>query len=246
MALDLGKQIGPLPLGAWVAVVAGGVGIAWYTRKGGAGDTTDDTTDQIDTSGVPGVGDGSVGGWVSTTPPNASGDDGSVAPDTKPTTNEAWGQLVINGLIALGYSPTLVDSAVRKYLAAEQLSVSEFTIIGLALAKYGSPPIPLPPSGQNPPTTNPTNPPPPKSTPPPVKPAPKPPAPKPAPKPKVRYYTVKSGDNLWNIAKKYYGNGALYGRIYNANRKGVRRADGSTGMIVKPSLIYAGWKLIIP
>lgn len=30
-------------------------------------------------------------------------------------------------------------------------------------------------------------------------------------------YTVKSGDCLWNIAKKFYGNGAQWTKIYNAN-----------------------------
>ena len=35
---------------------------------------------------------------------------------------------------------------------------------------------------------------------------------------KVKTYTVKSGDCLWNIAKKYYGNGAQYTKIYNANK----------------------------
>ena len=50
-------------------------------------------------------------------------------------------------------------------------------------------------------------------------------------------YTVKSGDCLWNIAKKYYGNGADYTKIYNAN-KGVIGGN--------PNLIYAGQVLTIP
>lgn len=54
--------------------------------------------------------------------------------------------------------------------------------------------------------------------------------------PKVRTYTVKSGDCLWNIAKKYYGNGAQYTKIYNANK----------GKIKNPNLIYVGQVLTIP
>lgn len=50
-------------------------------------------------------------------------------------------------------------------------------------------------------------------------------------------YTVKSGDCLWNIAKKYYGNGAQYTKIYNAN-KGVIGGN--------PNLIYSGQVLTIP
>ena len=50
-------------------------------------------------------------------------------------------------------------------------------------------------------------------------------------------YTVKSGDCLWNIAKKYYGNGAQYTKIYNAN-KGVIGGN--------PNLIYPGQVLTIP
>lgn len=51
-----------------------------------------------------------------------------------------------------------------------------------------------------------------------------------------RYYTVKSGDCLWNIAKKYYGDGSKYIKIYNANKK----------IIKNPDLIYVGQKLEIP
>lgn len=54
--------------------------------------------------------------------------------------------------------------------------------------------------------------------------------------PKVKTYTVKSGDCLWNIAKKYYGNGAQYTKIYNANK----------GKIKNPNLIYPGQVLAIP
>ena len=34
-------------------------------------------------------------------------------------------------------------------------------------------------------------------------------------------YTVKSGDCLWNIAKRFYGNGAKYTVIYNANKSAI-------------------------
>lgn len=51
-----------------------------------------------------------------------------------------------------------------------------------------------------------------------------------------RTYTVKSGDCLWKIAKQFYGNGAEYTKIYNAN----------TDKIKNPNLIYAGQVLTIP
>lgn len=58
------------------------------------------------------------------------------------------------------------------------------------------------------------------------------------PKPKKqRTYVVKRGDNLWNIAKKHYGNGNQWKKIYNKNRKVI----GSN-----PNLIYPGQKYIIP
>ena len=59
---------------------------------------------------------------------------------------------------------------------------------------------------------------------------------RPAAKKKTKTYTVKSGDCLWNIAKKFYGNGAQYTKIYNANK----------GKIKNPNLIYPGQVLTIP
>lgn len=50
-------------------------------------------------------------------------------------------------------------------------------------------------------------------------------------------YTVVKGDCLWNVAKKFYGNGSKYTVIYNAN-KGVIGGN--------PNLIYPGQVLTIP
>lgn len=55
-------------------------------------------------------------------------------------------------------------------------------------------------------------------------------------KPKQKTYTVKKGDCLWNIAKKFYGNGAQYTKIYNANKSKIKN----------PNLIYPGQVLVIP
>lgn len=51
-----------------------------------------------------------------------------------------------------------------------------------------------------------------------------------------RTYTVKKGDCLWNIAKKFYGNGSAYTKIYDAN----------TNKIANPNLIYPGQVFVIP
>ena len=50
-------------------------------------------------------------------------------------------------------------------------------------------------------------------------------------------YTVVKGDCLWNIAKKFYGNGSKYSIIYNANKSVI---GGN------PNLIYPGQVLTIP
>ena len=57
-----------------------------------------------------------------------------------------------------------------------------------------------------------------------------------ASKPSGQNYTVRSGDCLWNIAKRFYGNGSQYTKIYNANRDKIKN----------PNLIYAYQLLWIP
>ena len=47
-------------------------------------------------------------------------------------------------------------------------------------------------------------------------------------------HTVQSGDTLWGIAKKYYGNGAQYPKIASANN------------VANPNVIQVGQVLAIP
>lgn len=58
----------------------------------------------------------------------------------------------------------------------------------------------------------------------------------PAPKKTAKTYKVVRGDCLWNIAKKFYGNGSQYPKIFNANKDKIKN----------PNLIYPGQVLTIP
>ena len=53
---------------------------------------------------------------------------------------------------------------------------------------------------------------------------------------RVETYTVRSGDTLWAISKRFYGDGNQWGRIYEANRDTIK----------DPDLIQPGWELNIP
>ena len=54
---------------------------------------------------------------------------------------------------------------------------------------------------------------------------------------KPKTYTVVYGDCLWNLAKKFYGSGSLYTKIYEANKSLIGP---------NPNILYVGWILSIP
>lgn len=58
----------------------------------------------------------------------------------------------------------------------------------------------------------------------------------PAPKVTAKSYTVAKGDTLWAIAKKYYGDGSKYTKIFEANK----------GVLKNPNVIYPGQVLALP
>ncbi|MEN8208524.1 MAG: peptidoglycan-binding protein LysM, partial [Candidatus Fermentibacteria bacterium] len=54
--------------------------------------------------------------------------------------------------------------------------------------------------------------------------------------PKIRFYTIKSGDTLSKVAKEFYGNANEYMKIFNENK----------GVIKDPDSIYPGQVIRIP
>src|SRR5262249_28058261 len=61
-------------------------------------------------------------------------------------------------------------------------------------------------------------------------------APAPIAVPEGRRYVVKTGNSLWWIARRTYGDGVQYTVIYSANR----------GHIRDPNLIYPGQVFVLP
>lgn len=65
-------------------------------------------------------------------------------------------------------------------------------------------------------------------------------------------YTVKTGDNLWNLAKQFYGSGSKQSTIYNANRSIIESTARKYGHASSSHNGVAGWwifpgtKLVIP
>jgi nucleoid-associated protein YgaU len=52
----------------------------------------------------------------------------------------------------------------------------------------------------------------------------------------VDFYTIEKGDTLWSLAKRFYGDGNAYPRLFEANRE----------VIKDPDLIYPGQKIRVP
>lgn len=233
--IDFGKQMGPLPLGAWIAVVGGGLAIAYWNRNNGANDEPEIVED---TGSPEGVGEG--GSWIAVPPPSTAPTDGD---SVKYESNEAWGQAAINWLIAQGYSPGISSSAITKALNGgvdingTKMSIQEWSLWSLALTKFGSPPYPVnvaPPTNVPGPINPPTKPP-----------VVKPPTPKP-PTTRIPPYTevvAKRGDTISSIAKRH---GKDWRTVWNFNLKYRPPATAAIMRARGPNLIFAGTRIWVP
>lgn len=129
--VDLGKKLGPMPVGVWLIVVAGGLGLAFFINRNQSNAPTPMELPDSD------VGTGLVpaGAVIQTAP----------AEDVEAEDNPAWARRVTNWLIGQGHNAGVADNAVRKYIAGESLSLQEQALINLALVTQGAPPEALPP-----------------------------------------------------------------------------------------------------
>lgn len=137
-------QLGPLPVGGWVAAGVGGLGLAWYLKRKGI------TGGAAPPQGTPApIGaDGAYGG-VTGLPAGGNGSPSSTLPSGTGTTprtfidNTSWANGVITQLVAMGYDPVLTAQSVGDYLAGNTLTSSETALISTALRLIGPPPFPV-------------------------------------------------------------------------------------------------------
>lgn len=158
--LNLGKQVGPLPLGAWIAVVAGGLGIAFLINRNQSASSDDSFTD-------PDSDVGQGGGQIIYDPPT-----NVESPDTGPADNAEWARQGVSFAIGKGFNPGVSWNALQKFISGEQLNAQEQEIVNAVILGVGPPPEPISPVDEvpQPPNTPPTKPP----TKPPVTPIPRP------------------------------------------------------------------------
>lgn len=155
-ALDLKRKVGPLPVGAWLAIIGLGLGAAWVmSRRSSAGAAG--SAGPVD-SGVPlaPMGD-PLAGFVPTgidalTP---------LSPvDATPQSNQEWLGKAAKNLTALRrpYAPQEIINALTKLLNGDARSERETLIINDAIAVTGYPPEPVPTPLAPPATPAPVNP----------------------------------------------------------------------------------------
>ncbi len=235
MAINFGQQLGPLPLGGWLAAIGGGVAIALYSRANSSDTVTVKHTAVTDDDGNLVLPDSGVGGsWTAINPPTTS------APVYRPETNEEWGRLAIDWCLSKGIPGTLATDAIGKYLDGQKLNAAEAATVRIALIALGSPPSPPPPPQESPTVAGP------------VMPAPVTIVSAPTTANPVGGKWIVTGKwpnwdgSLWGIAGRLYGNSRRWVDIYNANRIGVKRPDNTLGMIVNPAIIRPGWRLWVP
>lgn len=197
-----------------------------------------------------GLPSGSIGDWLNNNPTGPQYPVGLNAHGLPaPITNQQWSRLAFDELVAKGDDPALVGSALAHFLAGQTPTAAEQAIINLAETMFGAPPeglIPTP--GTTPPPT-----PAPTPVPPPPTPAPTPaPTPTPAPHSNGAWITVTVFPTKHSTLSKIAADPALYNNasqwpiIYEANKVGVRRPDGTPGMIRNPNLLFPGWRIFVP
>jgi len=161
----LDQNVGPLPLGVWVLVIGGGLGVSWFINRR--------------TAARPSSGSGSGGGMPYLPPasdggpvvvPGGPSDNIGLTPPGAPADNAAWKRAAQNWLVGVaGTDPLTAWNALTKYLDGLPLGTTEAGAVDKALRQFGPPPEGAPVIIQEPPTAPvPTPTPSPPNTPPPL------------------------------------------------------------------------------
>ena len=162
------KKVGGVPVwGIATGVGALVIGAAYYlnSRDDGMVQTVyspddlqpEETDPNNQDIGLP---NGPIGDWLSENPGHPAYPVGIGGGLPAPITNEQWGRFVADQMLGRGNDPSLVNTAIRKYLDGQGLTVAEQAIIRLAISLYGNPPegvLPIISAGSSPTTPSTTS-----------------------------------------------------------------------------------------
>lgn len=140
---DLGQMVGPLPLGGWLVVVGGGVGLAVLGRKKtAAADTAAAAPAPADTTGWFTPAAGSITGGTVPLVTNGATTTADTIKTPAPVSNDEWAREVMIVLVGRGYGAFATQNTLSKYLEGRQLTAEEQIIVEAALRAKGPPPMP--------------------------------------------------------------------------------------------------------
>lgn len=140
-----GRQLGPLPLGAWALAVGGGVAVAIVVRRN-ALSAPASPAELYDPTADAGTGTG-------TAVNNAAGNSGGVTNiGTSYATNDEWEAAAVRWLIGARYDPTAAQAAVSRWLTGVPTTLAERAMVSAALVAIGGPPTSPPPPDSGLPT----------------------------------------------------------------------------------------------
>lgn len=129
----MGKQVGPLPMGAWALVVGGALFYSFYMSKKKTASTG--TTDTTTPSALIYTGTGGGTPTDTTTPTTTTGY----------LTNEAWASAAKTFLISQSVDAKEASDAIDLYINAQALNSKQTSYVSIATKQLGPPPQSLPP-----------------------------------------------------------------------------------------------------
>jgi hypothetical protein len=140
--MDLKQMVGPLPLGGWLGVGAVSIGTLYWRKNHSVKTTTNTPTTQLTPMTDATV--GNIGGLKSLM--DLVGAQGGSGHNLQPIQdNTDWYRQAMAALIGKGWSATLADSALRKYMQGMTLTAEESAMVDSALQLVGPMPSPAPP-----------------------------------------------------------------------------------------------------
>ncbi len=132
---NLGQMVGPLPLGGWVAVVGGGLGLAYVARKRGGDEEEAEEPEPVDPFPA----------TPATSGPTFLRPSLPAEPSAPPVTdNGEWVALAVRALVVKGYAPYTTQQCLQRFLEGVIQGEPCAGIVNAAIEAVGPPPTGAP------------------------------------------------------------------------------------------------------